>query len=180
MNFETTPIDGLFIIHPKVFTDERGFFFESFNQETFRKAGIDQIWLQDNHAKSVRDTIRALHFQRGDGQAKMVRCTKGAIWDVAVDIRPDSPTLGKWYAVELSEENKKIFYIPAGFAHGYAVLSDIAESLYKCGRLYDPELEDGIAWNDPDLAIAWPIKNAVLSDRDQHNQSFQQYLDSLR
>lgn len=179
MNFETTPLEGLIIIHPKVFTDARGFFFESFNQEKFSEAGIDLTWLQDNHAQSVMNSIRALHFQRGEGQAKIVRCTRGVIWDVAVDIRPDSPTLGKWHAVELSAENKKMFYIPSGFAHGYAVLSDVAESLYKCNRLYDPELEDGIAWDDPDLAIDWPVEHPLLSERDRRNRSFREYLESL-
>ena len=176
MQVERTPIEGLLIVTPKVFPDHRGFFFESYNEDRFREIGIDIRWVQDNHVRSTRDTLRGLHFQRGKGQAKLVRCVRGRLWDVAVDIRPDSPTLGKWSAVELTEENKKMFFVPVGFAHGYAVLSDDAEALYKCGSVYDPELETEILWNDPDIAVEWPVKSPILSERDQNAQTFKQYL----
>ena len=177
MQVERTPIDGLLIVTPKVFPDHRGFFFESYNEDRFREVGIDLRWVQDNHVRSTRNTLRGLHFQRGTGQAKLVRCVRGRLWDVAVDIRPGSPTLGKWSAVELTEENKKMFYVPVGFAHGYAVLSEEAEALYKCSNVYDAELEDGIMWNDPDIAVEWPVKTPNLSERDQNAQTFKQYLE---
>jgi dTDP-4-dehydrorhamnose 3,5-epimerase len=180
MQVERTPIDGLVIITPTVHSDHRGFFFESYNEVRFRELGIDLNWRQDNHAKSTKNTVRGLHFQRGTGQAKLVRCVRGSVWDVAVDIRPDSPTLGKWHSVELSEENKKMFLIPVGFAHGYAVLSEEAETLYKCSNVYDPKLEDTILWNDPDLAVKWPVADPILSKRDQDAQTLKQYLQSLR
>ena len=157
-----------------------GFFFESYNEVRFKEIGINVDWRQDNHAKSTRNTVRGLHFQRGEGQAKLVRCSRGCVWDVAVDIRPDSPTVGKWYGVELSGDNKKMFLIPVGFAHGYAVLTDEAETLYKCSNVYHPQLEDTILWNDPDLAIEWPVADPILSKRDQEAQTFKQYLQSLR
>jgi dTDP-4-dehydrorhamnose 3,5-epimerase len=180
MNIQPGPIDGLFVIEPKVFPDHRGFFFESFNEARLREAGIELQWKQDNHVRSVRDTVRGLHFQWGKGQAKLIRCVRGRVWDVAVDIRPDSPTLGKWHGIELSEENKRIFFIPVGFAHGYAVLSDEAETLYKCSELYDPKMEDGIRWNDPELAVEWPIAHPLLSERDQKAVSFREYLERAK
>lgn len=180
MKVERTPIEGLLIIEPRVFPDSRGFFFESYNEARFREAGIDLPWRQDNHAKSVRNTVRGLHFQWGKGQAKLVRCVRGAVWDVAVDIRPDSPTLGRWHGVELTEDNKRMFFIPVGFAHGYAVLSDVAETLYKCSEVYDPKLEDGMRWDDPELAVAWPVKEPILSERDIKAQSFREYLQRAR
>lgn len=180
MQVERTPIEGLLIIIPTIYEDHRGFFFESYNEVRFREIGIDLNWAQDNHAKSTRNTVRGLHFQRGKGQAKLVRCVRGCVWDVAVDIRPDSPTLGEWHGIELSEGNKKMFLIPVGFAHGYAVLSDEAETLYKCSNVYDPQLEDGILWNDPDIGVKWPVTSPVLSERDQRAQTLKQYLDSLR
>jgi dTDP-4-dehydrorhamnose 3,5-epimerase len=167
------------ILTPDIHRDHRGFFYESYNEIRFREVGIDLHWMQDNHVKSTRNTVRGLHFQRGKGQAKLVRCIRGRIWDVAVDIRPDSPTLGRWYAVELSEENKKMFFVPVGFAHGYAVLSDEAEALYKCSNVYDPRLEDGIVWNDPDAAVDWPVDSPILSERDQKAQTLTEYLKSL-
>ena len=179
MQVERTPIEGLLIVTPRIFPDHRGFFFESYNEERFREIGIDVRWMQDNHVRSTKNTLRGLHFQRGKGQAKLVRCVRGSVWDVAVDIRPDSPTLGKWHAVELTEENKKMFFVPVGFAHGYAVLSDEAEALYKCGSVYDPDLEDEILWNDPDLAVEWPVASPNLSDRDQNAQTFRQYTENM-
>ena len=179
MQVERTPIDGLLIISPKIFADHRGFFFESYNEESFGEAGIDVQWKQDNHVGSAKNAVRGLHFQRGKGQAKLVRCVKGRVWDVAVDIRPDSPTLGRWHAVELTDENRKMFFVPVGFAHGYAVLSDEAETLYKCSNVYDPETEDEILWNDPDLKVDWPVASPILSDRDRGAQTFKEYLKSL-
>jgi dTDP-4-dehydrorhamnose 3,5-epimerase len=179
MQVERTPIDGLLIISPKIFADHRGFFFESYNEESFSEAGIDVRWKQDNHAGSAKNAVRGLHFQRGKGQAKLVRCIRGSVWDVAVDIRPDSPTLGRWYAVELTEENRKMFFVPVGFAHGYAVLSEEAETLYKCSNVYDPEAEDEILWNDPDLKVDWPVASPILSERDIGAQTFKQYLESV-
>ena len=179
MQVERTPIDGLLIVTPTIHEDRRGFFYESYNEVQFREIGIDLAWLQDNHVKSAKNTVRGLHFQRGKGQAKIIRCARGRVWDVAVDIRPDSPTLGQWHAVELSGDNKKMFFIPVGFAHGYAVLSDEAETLYKCSNVYDPKLEDGILWNDPDIAVDWPVASPILSDRDQNAQTLKQYLESI-
>lgn len=168
MHLIRTPLDGLLVLEPRVHADERGFFFESFNERTFRRLGIDDVWRQDNHARSLRGVLRGLHYQRGPGQAKLVRCVRGRIWDVAVDIRPDSPTFRQWYGLELSEENKKILYVPTGFAHGYCVLSDLADVLYKCSTLYDPDLETGFAWNDPTVAVDWPLTDPLLSPRDQN------------
>ena len=179
MHIERTPIEGLLIITPKVFEDHRGFFFESYNKVLFRENGIDLPWMQDNHAKSTKNTVRGLHFQKGKGQAKLVRSIRGTVWDVAIDIRPDSPTLGKWHAVELTEENRKMFLIPAGFAHGYAVLTDEAETLYKCSSVYDQELESEILWNDPEIGIEWPVADPILSERDLNAQTLKEYLASL-
>ncbi|MEN6627067.1 MAG: dTDP-4-dehydrorhamnose 3,5-epimerase [Candidatus Sumerlaeia bacterium] len=176
MKVEQGPLPGLLIVTPDVFPDDRGFFFESFNAARFRSHGIDLEWRQDNHVKSVRNTVRGLHFQSGEGQAKIVRCIRGKVWDVVVDIRLDSPTLGKWYGIELTPESFRMFFVPVGFAHGYAVLSDEAEVLYKCSREYDPKLETGFRWDDPDVAIEWPVAEPVLSKRDCTSQSFQEYL----
>lgn len=176
MEIVTTPLEGLRIIRPRIFADRRGFFFESYNAHRFAEHGLDYRWVQDNHARSVRGTVRGLHFQRGPGQPKLVRCVRGRIWDVAVDIRPGSPTLGRWFGHELDEDRKDMLLVPAGFAHGYAVLSDEADVLYKCATIYDPQLEDGIDLYDPDLAVQWPIADPILSERDRSNQSFKQYL----
>lgn len=179
MQIDKTPIAGLLVIHPKVFNDNRGFFMETYNEARFREHGIDLVWVQDNHARSVRNTVRGLHFQRGRGQDKLIRCIRGSIWDVAVDIRPDSPTLGQWYGLELSEENKTMFFVPVGFAHGYAVLSEEAEVVYKCSNLYDAKLETGFRWDDPQVGVQWPVSEPILSPRDLTSQSFQEYLETL-
>ncbi len=180
MQVEHGPIPGLLIITPKVWPDDRGFFYESFNAARFREHGIDLPWLQDNHVKSVGGTLRGLHFQRGEGQAKLVRCIRGRVWDVAVDIRPDSPTLGRWWGLELTPESFKTFFIPVGFAHGYAVLSDEAEVLYKCSRQYDPQLEDGFKWDDPEVGVKWPVAEPILSKRDINAQSFRECMAKLK
>lgn len=176
MLIEKTPLEGLLLIQPDVYADARGFFYECYNEVKFREAGLDLHWMQDNHAMSVRGTVRGLHFQHAPGQAKLVRCTRGRVWDVAVDIRPGSPTLGQWFADELSDENKTMLFIPVGFAHGYAVLSEEAEFQYKCTNIYDPKIEDGIRWNDPELGVPWPVAAPVLSVRDEQTQSFREYL----
>lgn len=171
MHAEPLRLHGPKLIHPRVFADERGFFMESYHAPGFEALGLPTLWVQDNHSRSSKGTLRGLHFQAGEGQAKLVRCVRGAIWDVVVDIRPDSPTWGEWEAVELSEENKTMLFIPTGFAHGFVVLSESAEVLYKCSRVYDAALESGIAWDDPQIAVAWPIADPILSQRDRQNIS---------
>ena len=174
MDIQKTPLKGLYVIEPRVFADSRGFFFESYNLHNFKTHGIDAQFVQDNHSKSMKHTLRGLHYQINPGQAKLVRVINGEIFDVAVDIRSNSPTYGKWYGCVLSEENKKQFYIPVGFAHGFCVISDIAEVLYKCSDFYSPKDERGIIWNDPTLNIDWPAKTPLLSQRDKQHPLFTQ------
>ncbi|OPZ09399.1 MAG: dTDP-4-dehydrorhamnose 3,5-epimerase [candidate division BRC1 bacterium ADurb.BinA292] len=176
MQLERTPIDGLLILRPKVFQDHRGFFLESYNERRFRELGIELPWVQDNHARSVKNTVRGLHFQRGAGQDKLLRCVRGRVWDVAVDLRPGSRTFGEWFGMELSEDNFAMLLIPAGFAHGYAVLSDVGEVIYKCSRVYDPALEDGVRWDDPRIGVQWPVAEPILSERDRTAQTLDEYL----
>ena len=180
MKIKRTDIEGVLIIEPRVFEDARGFFYESYHEAHFRASGIPTTWVQDNHARSVRNTVRGLHFQRGAGQAKLVRCIRGTIWDVVADLRPGSPTYGQWHGLELSEGNWRIFYVPEGFAHGYAVLSDVADVLYKCSRLYDPELETGIRWDDPSIGVQWPVASPLLSQRDCEAPTLEEYLERER
>jgi len=162
-----TELPGVLIVEPDVFEDARGFFFESYSLKKYAALGITDAFVQDNHSLSARGTLRGLHYQTAPGQAKLVRVTRGAVLDVAVDIRWGSPTFGRWVGVELSAENRRQLYIPVGFAHGFCVTSDTAEFLYKCSSYYAPALERGIAWDDPDLAIAWPVTDPVLSERDR-------------
>jgi dTDP-4-dehydrorhamnose 3,5-epimerase len=177
MLVETTRLPGVFVITPRVFSDPRGFFFESYNQETLRSKGIDTLFVQDNHSKSGRDTLRGLHFQVPPvEQVKLVRVVRGTIWDVAVDIRAGSPTFGQWLGVELSAENFCQLLIPSGYAHGFCVLSEEAEVLYKASHIYSPQHERGILWNDPDLAIEWPTDSPVLSERDRKAARLAEYL----
>lgn len=165
-----TEFPGLLIIEPQVFPDERGFFYESYSQKTFAAAGLDAVFVQDNHSQSGRGTLRGLHFQKGAlAQTKLVRCTLGEVYDVAVDLRRGSPTFKQWFGVTLSAANKKQFYIPRGFAHGFAVLSDSAEFQYKCDAYYAPQAEAGILWNDPDLNIDWPVAQPIISAKDRQN-----------
>ena len=170
MKVDATPIQGLKIITPRVFQDSRGFFYESFQARRYaEEAGITAKFVQDNHSRSQKNTIRGLHYQINPGQGKLIRALVGTIFDVAVDIRFGSPTFGQWYGIELSAENKKQFWIPFGFAHGFCVMSETADVEYKCTEFYSPENERGIMWNDSTLKIQWPAKNPVLSDRDtQH------------
>ncbi len=150
------PIEGLFIIEPAVYGDERGYFMETYNQNDMKQAGLNMNFVQDNQSCSTKGVLRGLHFQKQYPQGKLVRVVRGTVFDVAVDLRSTSKTYGKWFGVELSEQNKKQFYIPEGFAHGFLVLSDIAEFCYKCTDFYHPGDEGGLAWNDPEIGIAWP------------------------
>ena len=149
-------IEGLCVIEPAVHGDERGYFMETYNRNDMHEAGLDMVFVQDNQSMSTKGVLRGLHFQKEFPQGKLVRVIKGTVFDVAVDLRQESETYGKWFGVELSEENKKQFYIPEGFAHGFLVLSDVAEFCYKCTDFYHPGDEGGLAWNDPAIGIAWP------------------------
>jgi dTDP-4-dehydrorhamnose 3,5-epimerase len=171
-----TPIADVFIIEPKVFGDERGFFFESFNRRQFAElTGRDVDFVQDNHSRSVKNVLRGLHYQIQQPQGKLVRVVQGAVFDVAVDIRRSSPTFGRHVGLELSAENKRMLWIPEGFAHGFVVLSDTAEFLYKTTDYWAPEFERSICWNDPTLAINWPLQTAqILSAKDAQGMSLQQ------
>lgn len=170
-----TPLPGVLLLEPKVFRDERGFFLETFRKETFTRLGVDAELVQDNHSRSRRGTIRALHFQVPPGQAKLVRCARGSVWDVAVDLRRSSPTFGKWWGCDLDDRHHRQVWIPAGFAHGFCVTSDEADVVYRCSSTYDPAAERGIAWDSPDLAIPWPTDAPRLSDRDRANPAFADY-----
>ncbi len=154
----TTPIDGVLVLEPKVFGDARGFFFESFNARDFAQAtGLNETFVQDNHSKSAKGVLRGLHYQTQHAQGKLVRVTQGAVFDVAVDIRKGSPTFGQWFGLELSAENNKQLWIPAGLAHGFLVTSESAEFLYKTTDYYHPEFERSLLWNDPTVGVAWPL-----------------------
>lgn len=169
MNVIETAIPGPVIIEPKVFGDDRGFFLESWNAARFREAGLDFDFVQDNHSRSAKGVLRGLHFQNPNPQGKLVRVVAGRVWDVAVDIRRSSPHFGRWVGVELSAANKRMFWVPPGFAHGFVSLEDGTEFLYKCTALYDPASEHSLRWDDPALAIEWPLEGVVpqLSGKDQ-------------
>lgn len=169
MRVADTDIPGVLVIEPAVHRDVRGYFLETFHAEKFAAAGLPRVFLQDNHSTSVRHTLRGLHLQVERPQGKLVRVIEGEIWDVAVDVRPGSATYGKWTATALSASNFKQLYIPVGCAHGFCVLSDVAQVEYKCTDVYDPASELGIAWDDPDLAIAWPVTAPILSERDKRH-----------
>ena len=176
MNILKTEIPDVLIIEPKVFGDARGFFYESFNQKVWReKTGIDAIFVQDNHSRSAKNVLRGLHYQIRQPQGKLVRAVRGAVFDIAVDLRRKSPTFGRWVGTELSEENCRQLWIPVGFAHGFLVLSDVAEFLYKTTDYWAPEFERTINWNDPDLAVAWPLQGEpVLSAKDARGTAFKE------
>ncbi len=170
-------ISDLILIEPVVFEDNRGFFMETYSYREFEKVGIKEKFVQDNHSRSSKGILRGLHFQiEPFAQSKLVRCIRGEIFDVAVDIRENSPTFKKWYGLILSEENKKILYIPKGFVHGFLVLSDIAEVEYKVDNFYSPQHERGIIWNDPELKIEWPIQNPILSEKDKKLPTLEEFL----
>ena len=173
--FTKTKIEGVYIIEPKVFGDDRGYFMETYNENDFKKAGIDIKFVQDNQSKSRKGVLRGLHYQKQYPQAKLVRVIKGEVFDVAVDLRKNSKTYGQWVGVILTEENKKQFLIPRGFAHGFLVLSETAEFVYKCDEFYHPEDEGGIMYNDESLNIAWPHIDGeiILSERDKNHPSLE-------
>lgn len=174
MQVTPTAIPDVIILEPKIFGDDRGFFFESFNARGFRDAtGLDRDFVQDNHSKSARNVLRGLHYQVQQPQGKLVRVVQGEVFDVAVDIRRASPNFGKWVGVHLSADNKRQLWVPEGFAHGFVVLSDTAEFLYKTTDFYNPALERSILWNDADLNIEWPIDDEpLLSSKDRAGSSF--------
>lgn len=168
MEFKTTPIEGLLVIEPKVWRDERGYFFESYSKKTLEQQGIHHEFVQDNQSLSNKGTLRGLHFQAAPfAQGKLVRVIKGKVWDIAVDIRKDSPTYGQYYGCELSEHNNIQFWIPPGFAHGFITLEDNTIFSYMCTNYYDKASEGGLLWNDPDLAIDWGVTSPILSDKDK-------------
>ena len=171
-NFIKTDIDGVIIVEPTVYGDDRGYFMETYNYNEFCEGGINTTFVQDNQSKSRKGVLRGMHFQKTYSQAKLVRVISGSVYDVAVDMRKDSPTYGKWVGVELSVQNKRQFFIPKNFAHGFLVLSDEAEFVYKCDDFYHPEDEGGLAWDDPDVGIKWPITEdmtVLLSEKDKKN-----------
>jgi dTDP-4-dehydrorhamnose 3,5-epimerase len=168
MNVTQTKLSGLLIIDPKVFGDERGYFFESFNAETYKAAGLEEDFVQDNESRSGKGVLRGLHFQEPPfAQGKLIRVARGAVLDVSVDIRKDSPTYGQWVAIELTEHNKRQLWIPPGFAHGFATLEDDTIFIYKCSNVYNRDSENSIRWDDPDLDIDWGIDKPIISDKDK-------------
>jgi dTDP-4-dehydrorhamnose 3,5-epimerase len=172
-----TPLEGLLIVDMDYFRDERGFFIESWHKRNFAEAGLAAEFVQDSHSRSGARVLRGLHYQDMRApMAKLVRCTVGRIMDVAVDLRASSPTFGKWFSIELSAENQRQIFVPVGFAHGFASLSDICEMQYKQTEFYAPSSEGGIAWNDPDLGIEWPYRDPVLSPKDRQQPSLKDYL----
>jgi dTDP-4-dehydrorhamnose 3,5-epimerase len=179
MQSETLSLIGLKRITPRVHQDSRGFFMQSYHAPSYGEAGIDCTFLQDNHSRSVKGTIRGMHYQQDPGQAKLVRVVVGRIYDVAVDIRPDSPTFGRWEGVWLDAESHAQLFVPVGFAHGFCVVSDEAEVLYKTSSVYDGATERGFAYNDPEVGIDWPIKEPLVSARDQEAPSLKQLRDRL-
>ena len=166
MIVKTTSLEGVLVIEPDCYVDDRGFFLESYHTRRYEEAGIMEQFVQDNHSRSRKNVLRGMHFQSKHPQAQIVTVIRGHIYDVCADLRPDSPTFGKWYGTELKDEGSRQIYMAPGFAHGFCVLSEIADLHYKVGRLYDPEDEGGLLWKDPDLNIDWPLKNPCVSPRD--------------
>jgi dTDP-4-dehydrorhamnose 3,5-epimerase len=168
MNVIETALPGVVILEPRVFGDERGFFMETYNEKMFAGIGITEAFVQDNHSRSQRNVVRGLHYQTPNPQGKLLRCSAGNLFDVVVDIRRGSPHFGRWIGVELTAENKRILWVPPGFAHGFCVTSEWGELIYKCTTLWDLPNDRGIAWNDPDLGIAWPLSGeAIVSPKDR-------------
>ena len=175
MKFEATPLQGVYLLTPKVFGDERGFFLESWNARTFANEGFDLNFVQDNHSRSARGILRGLHYQTEHTQGKLVRVTQGAVFDAVVDMRRDSPTLGQSYGTTLSAQNHQMLWVPAGFAHGFYVLTDVADFQYKCTDVYHPESEVSLAWDDPQIGIEWPVpegERPLLSGKDADGMTF--------
>ncbi len=175
MKVEALELAGIKLITPRIFGDERGFFFESYQADRYREQGINCEFVQDNHSCSARNTLRGLHYQATPGQAKLIRVIKGKIFDVAVDIRLTSPTFGKWLAVELDAEQHRQFFVPVGFAHGFCVLSEVAEVLYKVSSTYDPSTERCLAYDDEDIGVEWPVSTPLVSERDRDAESLAAY-----
>ncbi|KLE14601.1 dTDP-4-dehydrorhamnose 3,5-epimerase [Clostridium sp. C8] len=176
-NFIETRIKDLYIIEPKVFGDNRGYFMESYNKKAFKKAGLTMEFVQDNESRSKKGVLRGMHFQTKHTQGKLVRVTEGAVYDVAVDLRKGSPTFGMWEGVMLTSENKRQFYVPEGFAHGFLVVSDTATFNYKCTDFYAPEYDSGLLWNDPEVGIKWPlegIEEILLSEKDKKQKNLKE------
>jgi dTDP-4-dehydrorhamnose 3,5-epimerase len=169
MRLLPTRIDGLVLLEPQVFGDHRGFFVETFRTDAWKDVGVDVEFVQDNHSRSRGGTLRGMHFQTAPGQAKLLRCSRGSILDVVVDLRRGSPTFGEWEAFTLDDESARQLFVPVGFAHGFCVTSEVADVAYKCSNYYDPATEAGIAYDDPDVGIAWPDGfERIVSERDQH------------
>ena len=167
MRFVPTDLPGVLLIEPDVYRDERGFFLETYHARKYQTAGIPGVFVQDNHSRSVRCTVRGLHTQRHRPQGKLIRVLQGEIFDVAVDIRRGSPTFRRWVGVTLSAENFRQVYVPPGFAHGFCVISETADVAYKCTELYDSADEFGVLWNDPDIGVTWPVREPLLSEKDR-------------
>jgi dTDP-4-dehydrorhamnose 3,5-epimerase len=174
-----TGIDGLVLLEAEAHGDERGFLLESFREDAWREAGVDVEFVQENHSRSSKGILRGVHFQTRPGQAKLVRCVRGEIWDVAVDLRRDSPTYRRWEGHVLSDENHRQLFVPAGFGHGFCVLSELADVSYKLSSYYDPTTEAGIAWDDPDVAIDWPLGDPQVSERDRGAPKLAEIADEL-
>ena len=165
--FTNSPLPGVVIVEPLVFSDERGFFLETYHREKYVRGGIDAVFVQDNHSRSRKGVLRGLHYQLNAPQAKLVYVVSGEIFDVAVDIRRNSPTFGRWTGARLSSENHRQLFVPEGFAHGFCTLSPKADVIYKCSNLYDPEDDFGLLWNDPEVGIQWPLSDPVISEKDR-------------
>ena len=179
MECKETKLSGVLILEPDVYRDSRGFFLERYNRSTYAGfPGLDVVFVQDNHSRSSQGVLRGLHLQRRHPQGKLVSALRGAVWDLAVDIDPASPTFHQWVGVELSEDNHRQLYVPPGYAHGFCVLSEQADVLYKCTEFRHADDEFGILWNDPDLGIDWPVQNPVLSDKDAANPSLAEFLNA--
>ncbi|MDA3897870.1 MAG: dTDP-4-dehydrorhamnose 3,5-epimerase [Desulfobacteraceae bacterium] len=178
VNIKQLTIPGVLLIEPKCFEDSRGYFMETFHQQKYQTAGIDQAFVQDNHSHSSRGVLRGLHYQLKHPQGKLIYAVTGTIFDVAVDIRKGSPTYGQWTGAELSAKNKRQIYVPQGFAHGFVVLSESADIIYKCTDLYAPGDEYGVLWSDPDIGIDWPVENPILSQKDIENPKLNQISES--
>jgi dTDP-4-dehydrorhamnose 3,5-epimerase len=175
-----TRLAGLVLLQPRTFPDARGFFLETYSRERYRAAGVTTDFVQDNHSRSRLGVVRGLHLQRHPGQPKLVRCARGRIFDVAVDVRPGSPTFGAWEGFELDDVLHRQLFVSAGFAHGFQALEDETDVVYKVGTLYDPAAEIGVLWKDPDVAINWPIPDAIISDRDRANPRLRDIAEQLR
>ena len=177
MKFEATPLEGVYLLKPQVFGDERGFFLESWNATTFANEGFDLKFVQDNHSRSSRGILRGMHYQLEHTQGKLVRVSSGAVFDAVVDMRHDSPTLGQWYGVELSASNHQMLWVPPGFAHGFYVLTEFADFQYKCTDIYHPQSEVSLAWDDAEVGIVWPIpegEQPQLSGKDEQGLAFRE------